>query len=84
MLNSCNIVIGNSSSGIIETPSFKRATINIGIRQDGRIHPSNVIDVIGDKHEIIKAINTALHDEEFKLRLQNVENPLEMGMLVKK
>lgn len=84
MLNICNIVMGNSSSGIIETPSFKRTTINIGIRQDGRIHPSNVIDVIGDKHEIIKAINTALYDEEFKLRFQNVENPFGDGNASKK
>lgn len=79
MLNICNIVIGNSSSGIIETPSFKRATINVGIRQNGRIHPNNVIDVIGDKHEIIKAINSALYDEGFKIALQNVKNPFGDG-----
>lgn len=79
MLNTCNIVIGNSSSGIIETPSFKKATINVGIRQNGRIHPNNVIDVIGDKHEIIKAINRALYDEGFKIELENVKNPFGDG-----
>nr|WP_243461086.1 UDP-N-acetylglucosamine 2-epimerase [Clostridium botulinum] len=79
MLNTCNIVIGNSSSGIIETPSFKKATINVGIRQNGRIHPNNVVDVIGDKHEIIKAINRALYDEGFKIELENVKNPFGDG-----
>ena len=38
-------MIGNSSSGIIEMPSFKKATINLGSRQKGRIHSKSVINV---------------------------------------
>ena len=43
-LKYCDVVIGNSSSGIIEVPSFRIPTINIGSRQEGRIKPASVID----------------------------------------
>lgn len=49
-------LIGNSSSGIIEVPSLKIPTINIGDRQKGRVRGNTVIDVLIDKNEIIQAI----------------------------
>ena len=49
-------VIGNSSSGLIEMPSFKKATINIGERQKGRISAQSVINCKADKIAIIKAL----------------------------
>jgi UDP-N-acetylglucosamine 2-epimerase (non-hydrolysing) len=53
-------VIGNSSSGIIEVPSFKVPTVNIGERQRGRAAASSVVQCQPDKVNITKAINTAL------------------------
>ena len=49
-------VIGNSSSGIIEVPSFKKGTINVGERQEGRLKSKSIIDCKPYKDEIIKAI----------------------------
>lgn len=71
-------VIGNSSSGIIEAPSFKIATINIGNRQKGRIKPESVIDCDPTVEAMSKAINL-LHTEEFQKKLKNVENPYGNG-----
>ena len=50
-------VIGNSSSGILETPSFGTSTINIGVRQDGRIMSSNIISCSYNYNLIKKAFN---------------------------
>ena len=67
------MVIGNSSSGIIEAPFFKIPTINIGDRQKGRIQGKSIINCISDKNSIINAINTAL-SKEFKEKIKNIEN----------
>lgn len=69
-----DIVVGNSSSGILETPSFKLPTINIGDRQKGRIHSENILNTSLDKKEIHEAIKRCLNDE-FKILLQNMKNP---------
>lgn len=71
-------VIGNSSSGLTEVPSFKIPTINIGDRQKGRIKAASVIDCLPIQSEIIKSINTGLSDE-FKKILAKVENPYGLG-----
>jgi UDP-N-acetylglucosamine 2-epimerase (non-hydrolysing)/GDP/UDP-N,N'-diacetylbacillosamine 2-epimerase (hydrolysing) len=60
LLNLCDVVIGNSSSGIIEAPAFGKPTINIGNRQDGRLRANSIIDVGVAKQEIQTAIETAL------------------------
>ena len=60
LLNLCDAVIGNSSSGIIEAPAFGKPTVNIGSRQDGRLRASSIIDVGVAKQEIQTAIETAL------------------------
>lgn len=67
-------VIGNSSSGIIEVPSFKIPTINIGDRQKGRIQAESVINCEPVAEEIEEAIMTAL-SFEFRNHLGAVENP---------
>ncbi|SQC03117.1 UDP-N-acetylglucosamine 2-epimerase [Clostridium tetanomorphum] len=67
-------MIGNSSSGIIEAPTFKIPVINIGDRQKGRLRSNNIIDVGYEKEEIIKAINRVLYDKEFKENLNYIEN----------
>jgi UDP-N-acetylglucosamine 2-epimerase (non-hydrolysing)/GDP/UDP-N,N'-diacetylbacillosamine 2-epimerase (hydrolysing) len=58
-----NVVIGNSSSGIIEAPFLKTPTVNIGSRQMGRIRAKSVIDCDETKESIVNAIQTALSDK---------------------
>ncbi len=71
-------VIGNSSSGIIEAPSFKIGTINIGYRQKGRIRPESIIDCEPKVADISRAIDF-LHTKEFQEKLKNIENPYGNG-----
>ena len=63
LMRESEIVIGNSSSGIIEAPFLKTATVNIGDRQKGRLKASSVIDSLEKKSEIIIAIEKGLSDE---------------------
>lgn len=67
-------VVGNSSSGLVEAPSFKIGTINIGDRQKGRIKAISVIDCNPEKNEILKALNT-LYSLSFQEILKTVINP---------
>ncbi|MHB8099926.1 MAG: UDP-N-acetylglucosamine 2-epimerase [Sulfuricurvum sp.] len=67
-------VVGNSSSGLTEAPSFKIGTINIGDRQKGRIKAKSVIDCEPNKKEIKKAFEK-LYSQEFQANVQNVQNP---------
>ncbi|UCB46318.1 MAG: UDP-N-acetylglucosamine 2-epimerase (hydrolyzing) [Spirochaetota bacterium] len=71
-------VVGNSSSGIIEAPSFRIGTINIGNRQKGRIRADSVIDCEPSKEGVGKAI-TKLYSESFQKSLKNVVNPYGTG-----
>ncbi|WMJ81180.1 UDP-N-acetylglucosamine 2-epimerase [Clostridium sp. MB40-C1] len=75
LLNIADAMIGNSSSGIIEAPSFKLPVINIGTRQEGRLRAVNVIDVGYEKEEVLKGINKALYDEKYKEELKSCVNP---------
>lgn len=68
-------VVGNSSSGIIEAPSFKVPTVNIGDRQKGRLRADSIIDVPCRKEAIIAGLKKALYDEEFRRSLKEVRNP---------
>jgi len=68
-------VVGNSSSGIIEAPSFKVPTINIGDRQKGRIRAESVIDVPCRREDIQAALHRALYDEQFRRQVRQVKNP---------
>jgi len=71
-----DFMIGNSSSGVIEMPSFKKGTINLGIRQLGRLHSNSVINVDFNKKSIIKAINK-IYSKNFRKSLQKAKNPYE-------
>ena len=77
-----DIVLGNSSSGLLEVPSFKKATINIGDRQKGRARASSVIDVRPVKEEILAAIKRA-YSKEFEQTLKDT-NPYDGGYPSKK
>lgn len=78
-LNHIDIVLGNSSSGLAEVPSFKKATINIGDRQKGRIKAKSVIECEPKKDAIIKAIKKA-YSSKFQNILKDVENPYGDGL----
>ena len=71
-----DMVLGNSSSGLVEAPSFKIATVNIGNRQKGRLKADSVIDVNARKGNILKAIKY-VYSEDFQKRLKFVKNPYE-------
>lgn len=71
-------VVGNSSSGLIEAPSFKIGTINIGERQKGRIKADNVIDCLPEKEAIVGALKK-LYSSSFQSELSNVTNPYGEG-----
>ena len=71
-------VVGNSSSGLAEAPSFKIGTINIGDRQKGRIKASSVIDAEPDYQSILKAIEH-LYSDSFKETLITTNNPYGEG-----
>lgn len=68
------MVIGNSSSGIIETPSFGVPTINVGSRQKGRLQGDNVINCAPLSAEIIRAMNLAL-TQDFRAIADKALNP---------
>lgn len=82
-LKHVSMVIGNSSSGLTEVPSFKIPTINIGDRQKGRIKAQSVIDCLPLKEEIVKSISLGL-SSEFQEKLLNVTNPYGSGGASKK
>lgn len=71
-------VVGNSSSGLIEVPSFKKPTINIGDRQKGRIKADSVIDCEPAKSSITKALNKA-YSSEFQASITSLESPFGSG-----
>jgi len=70
-----SVMVGNSSSGIIEAPSFKIPVVNIGTRQKHRQRANNVIDVGYNKNEIKAAILKAIYDEEFRRKVSQCKNP---------
>jgi len=71
-----DVVLGNSSSGIIETPSFKLPTVNIGDREKGRICAANIIHCEPNEEQIELALKKAL-TPMFLKSLENMENPFE-------
>ncbi len=76
-------VVGNSSSGLLEAPSFKIGTINIGDRQKGRIKADSIIDCEPNKSSIYQAF-LKLYTKEFKNTLKDTINPYGNGCASKK
>jgi len=71
--------VGNSSSGIKETPAFGCPTVNIGSRQQSRLRGSNVIDVNYEPEAIFQATRKCLFDESFRRDCRSTENPYGKG-----
>ena len=74
LMSLCNVVVGNSSSGLLEAPTLRIPTINIGSRQEGRLRALSVIDVEPQMEEILKAFRKS-QSTEFKNILKKVKNP---------
>ena len=84
LMKSVDLMIGNSSSGIIEAPSFKIPVLNIGKRQQGREKSENIIDVEPDKKKILNAIDFALKNKGFQEKLKKCGNRFGDGAAAKK
>lgn len=78
LLAQVDLLLGNSSSGIMEAASFALPVVNIGIRQQGRERARNVIDTDANEQAIVQAIGQAT-DPEFREALQGMENPYGNG-----
>jgi GDP/UDP-N,N'-diacetylbacillosamine 2-epimerase (hydrolysing) len=76
-------VVGNSSSGLLEAPSFHIGTINIGDRQKGRLKASSIIDCDSTKKNILKGFEI-LYSDTFQKILKTVTNPYGEGGASKK
>lgn len=74
LLRHATFFLGNSSSGIMETPSFALPTVNIGIRQQGRERARNIIDSPADSAAILAAAAKA-RSESFRKSLEGMANP---------
>lgn len=75
LMNYSDLIIGNSSCGIREAPSFKLPTINIGSRQNKRLRAKNVIDVDHNVEKITNAVKYALTNKKFNKLLKKIKNP---------
>jgi GDP/UDP-N,N'-diacetylbacillosamine 2-epimerase (hydrolysing) len=75
LMNAASVIVGNSSSGLIEAPCFKLPAVNIGTRQRGRQRGNNVIDVEGERNTIKAAIERALAPEFRQHLNDHCENP---------
>jgi UDP-hydrolysing UDP-N-acetyl-D-glucosamine 2-epimerase len=78
LLRQAGMLVGNSSSGIMETASFALPTVNIGMRQQGRERAGNVLDAEANKSAILQAIATA-RTAEFRQSLAELVNPYGEG-----
>jgi len=78
LLRQVDMLIGNSSSGIMESASFALPTVNVGLRQQGRERARNVLDADAHPGAILEAVNTA-RTPEFRQSLIGMVNPYGEG-----
>ena len=74
LMRICDVLVGNSSCGILEAPFLKLPVVNIGIRQVEREHAGNVIFVPHDREAIKRAVKRALRSD-FKQKVNDCSNP---------
>lgn len=75
LLANAAALVGNTSSGILEAPSFRVPVVNIGDRQRGRTRASNILDVPHDRAAIAAALDRALNDPAFREGCARAVNP---------
>jgi UDP-N-acetylglucosamine 2-epimerase (non-hydrolysing)/GDP/UDP-N,N'-diacetylbacillosamine 2-epimerase (hydrolysing) len=78
LLRQVDMLVGNSSSGIMESASLSMPTVNVGLRQQGRERPRNVLDAVADPNAILQAISRA-RTFEFRESLSGMINPYGEG-----
>jgi UDP-hydrolysing UDP-N-acetyl-D-glucosamine 2-epimerase len=83
VLREADLFLGNSSSGIMETPSFALPTVNVGFRQQGRERARNIIDAAPEPGAILESIRTA-RTAEFRHSLRGMTNPYGDGFAAEK
>ena len=79
LLEGAAVLVGNSSSGIIESPSLDLPVVNVGPRQAGRERAPNVIDVPHETERIESAIERALNDDKVRQEARRCRNPYDHG-----
>jgi GDP/UDP-N,N'-diacetylbacillosamine 2-epimerase (hydrolysing) len=79
LLQTIDVLIGNSSLGLLEAPFLRLPAVNIGDRQEGRQHSDNIISVPHDREAIKKAVRVALFDESFLQKVEACANPFGDG-----
>ena len=75
LLRQAKVLVGNSSSGMIDAPAYGTPVINIGERQKDRERGENVIDAPPERNAIAGALQKALHDEDFREQCRSTKNP---------
>lgn len=75
LLKNCVCIVGNSSSGLLEAPSFRTPAVNIGRRQNLRYRGNNVLDVDFDVDSILDAVRRASSEEFHEYLKENVDAP---------
>lgn len=83
LMKEADVIIGNSSSGLIEAPALRKPTVNIGPRQQGRLRAGSVVDCAETREAITQSIHKALSDE-FQSQVCLVESPYGSGEVSKK
>jgi len=83
LLREATLFLGNSSSGIMETPPFALPTVNIGIRQQGRERARNILDAPANSEAILNAASTA-RSNAFRQSLEGMANPYGDGSAAEK
>ena len=84
LMKNASAIIGNSSAGIIESPSFKIPTINIGRRQKNRLKAKNVIDIEKYSEKKLMTAIKKINSNDFKKKIHKIENPYGDGYSSKK
>ncbi|MFX1421953.1 MAG: UDP-N-acetylglucosamine 2-epimerase [Promethearchaeota archaeon] len=79
LMKIADVMVGNSSSGILEAPAFNLPFINVGKRQQGRERANNVIDVEATREDVKKGIEKALYDAKFLDEIRKGMNPFGDG-----
>jgi len=79
LMKYARLMVGNSSSGTIDTPFFKIPVVNIGTRESVREHAGNKIFVGHNRKQIVRAIKKALFDKKFRKIVQKCKNPYGNG-----
>ncbi|GBE04756.1 UDP-N,N'-diacetylbacillosamine 2-epimerase [bacterium BMS3Abin10] len=80
LMRYADVLVGNSSMGVLEAPMLKLPVVNVGMRQMDREHAENIIFVPHNESEIRGAVEKCLYDERFKERVNKSSNPYGKGL----